>query len=283
MRRRLAPLLLLAVPTLAHAQPGAATPAPDVVPVESVPAVAAPGMAAPQPAVAAAATDPTAPVLTGIDRLSAEDAASDRAYGARTALIAPKGKVTWSTRAPLFPVGASELSVSLTDRIEAGVGTILIVDEGAAFGAHAKVQLLRSKTAALAASIDVVGFDFEQESSDKIYMPQLVASWCTDGEDCNSLLSFHLNAFALDDDDDVPVLGGVSYSTGKKSRLVTEAHLWRDEGGDDTLLVGYFGGRFGNKRHTVAVDAGLAFAFIFDHGDEPEGAPYPFVGLSVRP
>ncbi len=285
MVRRLASLIpVLALPTLAHAQPGAAAPAPDVVPVEAVPAVAAPGTVAPgavSPSVAAAApADPAA--LTGIERLSAEDAAADRAYIARTALIAPAGTVTWSTRAPLFPVGFSNLSVSLSDRIEVGVGSLVVIEEGAVFSGNAKLQLLRSKTAALAISIDHARFDFDGESSEGVTWAQVVASWCSDGEACNSLLSFHVNALGFSDDDDLPVLGGVSYSTGRKHRFVTELHTWRDRGGAETLLLGYFGGRFGNQRHSVAVDAGIAFALLFDSGDEPEGAPYPFLGLSAR-
>lgn len=284
MARRLASLIpVLALPTLAHAQPGAATPAPDVVPVEAVPAVAAPGTVTPgafTPAAAVATpADPDA--RTGIERLSAEDAAADRAYLARTALVAPAGTVTWSTRAPLFPVGFSNLSLSLSDRIEVGVGSLVVIEEGAVFSGNVKVQLLRSKTAALAVSIDHARFDLDQEQSDGVTWGQVVASWCTDGEACNSLLSFHVNALVLEDEDDMPVLGGVSYSTGKKHRFVAEAHTWRDDG-DEALLLGYFGGRFGNKAHSVAVDAGIAFALLFDDGDDVEGAPYPFLGLSAR-
>lgn len=284
MRRSLASFLLplLAVPTFAHAQPGAAAPAPDVVPVAAVPAVAAPGTVAPGAPAAAAATpvDP-APALTGIAAASANDAASDRAYFARTALVAPSGTVTLSARAPLAPVAFSTLAVSLSDRVEVGVGTAMVIEEGGMFTGYAKLQLLRSKTAALALTLDVAQVDDEQ-----IYWPQLVASWCSDGETCNSLVSLHLNALGVSGEDEMPVIGGVSWSTGKKTRLVTELHVHHDGERDETLLLGYAGGRFGNSK--VAVDAGIAFGMFSDGNDcdgcgsDTEAVPYPFVGFSAR-
>jgi hypothetical protein len=116
--------------------------------------------------------------------------------------------------------------------------------------------------------------------------PQLVASVCTDGETCNSLLSFHLNAFGVDGEEAMPVLGGVSFSTGKQARLVTELHVHRDGRSDATLLLGYAGGRFGG--HKVAFDAGIAFGMVADGyncdgcRNDTKAAPYPFVGLSAR-
>lgn len=283
MRRPLAALAtLLAVPALATAQPSL-TPAPGAVPVPAVPAYAAPGTV---PVAAAAVAEPApAAELTGIAKRSAEDPAADRAYLARTALIAPSGTISVQARAPLAPGMMGQLSASL-GRVEVGVGTIVIGDEGAALGFNAKAQLLRGRRAALAASLDVFS---PPDGDDTLYVPSLVASLCADGDACNTLVSVHLTGLGIEGEDEMPVLGGVSWSMGRRGKFVGELHLTDDNG--DSILVGYLGGRWGSRK--LAFDAGIGFAgdpgstasgdcidYCEDSG--PDIVPYPFVGLSAR-
>ncbi len=278
MRRPLAALAtLLSLPALATAQPGVA---PAAVPVDAVPAYAAPGAAPVSAAVVSA--PPAAPVLVGIARRQAEDPAADRAYLARTALIAPSGSVTFQARAPLAPGMLGQVSASF-GRFELGVGGILITDEAAVLGLNAKVQLLRSRRAALAASIDLFAPPDDDET---LYLPSLVASVCADGDACNTLLSLHLTAIGIEGEDEAPVFGGVSWSMGKRGKFVGELHMTDDD--SESVVAGYLGGRWGTNK--VAFDAGIGFGGTLDDGnscsdcydDGPDIIPWPFIGLSAR-
>ncbi len=279
MRRPVATIAtLLAIPSLALAQPTLV--APSAVPVSSVPAYGGPG--ATPVIVAPPPVDPE-PALTGIDRRQKDDPGSDRAYLARTALIAPSGTVTFQARAPLAPGMMGGISASL-GRVEIGASGIVIADEdGAALGFNAKVQLLKGRRSALAVSLDTIT---PPDEDDSLYYAQLVASFCTDGDACNTLLSAHLSMFALDGEDEAPVFAGLSFSKGRRGKLVGELHITDSE--SESVFAGYLGGRWGGNK--VAFDAGIGFAGeLDDAGDcydcydsDPPIIPYPFVGLSAR-
>ncbi|MBZ0231362.1 MAG: hypothetical protein K8M05_03365 [Deltaproteobacteria bacterium] len=277
-------LSLGSVPALAVAQPAAV--APTAVPVSSVPAYAGPG-AVPVSPVVAQPVEPTAPELTGIARREKEDPGSDRAYLARTALVAPKGTVTIQARAPLAPGALGGISASM-GRVEIGVSTVLIAEEeGGAFGFNAKVQLLKGRRTALAVTLDTLSPPDEDET---LYAPSLVASFCADGDACNTLLSAHLTMFALDGEEEAPVFAGVSFAKGRRGKLVGELHITDNE--QESIFAGYLGGRWGGAK--LAFDAGIGFAGVLEddsssgcidycyEDDDPEVIPYPFVGLSAR-
>ncbi len=277
MRRSLAAVAaLVSVPVLASAQPAVA---PSAVPVASVPAYAGPGAT---PVAIPSAAPTAAPELVGIARREKDDPAADRAYLARTALVAPKGTVTFQARAPIAPGALGQLTASL-GRVEIGVGGIAIIEEGAVLGFNGKVQLLRGRRAALAATLDMFK---PPDEEDTLYMPSLVASFCADGDACDTLLSVHLTMFAVDGEESAPVFGGVSFSKGRRAKLVGEIHMTDDE--SDSVFAGYIGGRWGGPK--VAFDAGIGFAGELDsasscsdcYDDDPEVIPYPFVGLSAR-
>jgi hypothetical protein len=288
MRRPLAAFAtLLAVPSLASAQPGVA---PSAVPVSSVPAYGGPGAV---PVTVAAPVEPTAPpALVGIAKRSAEDPAADRAYLAHTALVAPRGTITFQARAPLAPGALGQINASLTDRISVGVGAFMIFidEEGAALTLSGKLQLVRGRRAALAVALDTLSIPDEDET---LYMPSLVASFCADGDACNTLLSLHLTGFGADGEEEMPIFGGASFSVGKKNRFVGEIHFNddSDEYSRRTLFGGFVGGRFGGSK--FAFDAGLGFAgesesqndcidYCDDYDNDPPVIPYPFIGMSAR-
>jgi hypothetical protein len=274
MRRSFAAVAAaVAVPALALAQPSIA---PTAVPVSSVPAYAGPGAVA--PTVIAPPAEPTS-TLVGIDKRQKEDPGSDRAYLARTALVGPSGTVTFQARAPLAPGALGGISASL-GRVEIGVSTLVIADEeGGAFGFNAKVQLLKGRRSALAATIDTLSVP---DDSDTVYMPSLVASFCADGDACNTLLSAHLTMLAADGEEEAPVFAGISFSKGARGKLVGELHITDNE--DESVFAGYLGGRWGSSK--LAVDAGIGFAgetdSCSDCGSSNDFIPYPFVGLSAR-
>lgn len=256
---------LLSLTALATAQPG-------VAPVYVPPPPTAP------------TAEPTTD-LVGIARRSKDDPGADRSYLARTALIAPSGTVTFQARAPLAPGLLGGLSASL-GRVEIGVSSVMIFadEEGAAaFGFNAKVQLLKGRRSALAVTLDTLSPPDEDET---LYYSSLVASFCTDGDACNTLLSAHLSMFAMDDEDEAPVFAGLSFSKGARTRLVGEFHITDSE--DESVVAGYLGGRWGGRK--VAFDAGVAFAGVIDDSstcsgcadEDAEVVPYPFVGLSAR-
>lgn len=257
--------VLLAIPTVAAAQPGAA---PIYVPPPPLP-----------PAV-----EPAVPELAGIARREKEDPASDRAYLARTALVAPSGTVTFQARAPLAPGALGGISASL-GRVEIGVSTVMILEEGdgAAFGFNAKVQLLKGRRSALAVTLDTLSPPDEDET---LYVPSLVASFCTDGDACNTLLSAHLTMLALDGQGEAPVFAGLSFSKGRRAKLVGELHITDSD--SESIFAGYLGGRWGGPK--LAFDAGIGFAGELDdssdcydcYNDDPAVIPYPFIGLSAR-
>jgi hypothetical protein len=254
---------LLSLPVVATAQPG-------VAPVY-----------VPPPPTAPVAAEPTTE-LVGIARRQKEDPASDRAYLARTALVAPSGTVTLQARAPIAPGMLGGLSASL-GRVEIGVGSMLIFEEGAALGFNAKVQLLKGRRSALAVTLDTLTPPDDDET---LYYSSLVASFCADGDACNTLLSAHLSMFAFDGEDEAPVFAGLSFSKGAKTRLVSELHITDNE--NESVFAGYLGGRWGGQK--VAFDAGIAVAGVIDdagdcgdcYEDDPEVIPYPFIGLSAR-
>lgn len=277
---------LLVVPTLAIAQP--TTVAPTAVPVASVPAsitaFGGPG-AIPPTQLVAPPVDP-APTLTGIARREKEDPGADRAYLARTALVAPSGTVTFQTRAPLAPGALGGISASL-GRLEIGVQSVMVFvdEEGAAFGFNAKLQLLKGRRTALAVTLDTLSPPDEEQT---LYMSSLVASFCTDGDACNTLLSAHITMLAADGEEEAPVFAGLSFSKGARTRLVGEFHITDNE--EQSVFAGYLGGRWGGNK--VAFDAGIGFAGVAEDSsdcidycyedDEPEVIPYPFIGLSAR-
>jgi len=285
----LAPLAVLAVPSLAAAQAAA----PGVVPVEAVPAApVGPGAA---PLVA-----PTEPApLVGLDRRIAEDAAVDRAFGAPTALIAPRGTATVTLRAPIGPLVNGKISLAVTDRLELGVGTVLLADEDdGVVSAHGKLQLWRGPRAALAASLDLYRSS-DPDDEGYMAMPALVASLCAGGADCRTLVNLHLTAVAVEDEDQLPILPGLSIVSGGRTQLVAEAHLFNDEETGDSFLAGYAGVRWLTGR--LALEGGIGvFADLSDeryyatddcidycggdyyYEDSPEVIPWPFVGLSAR-
>jgi hypothetical protein len=279
MRRTVATAAtILAIPALAIAQPAAV--APTAVPVSSVPAYGAPGAT---PIIVAPPPVEPAPTLTGIDRRQKDDPGSDRSYLARTALVAPSGTVTFQARAPLAPGMMGGISASL-GRVELGVSGIVVADaDGAALGFNAKVQLLEGRRSALAVSLDTITPPDDDET---LYYAQLVASFCADGDACDTLLSGHLSMFALDGEDEAPVFLGLSFSKGRRGKLVGELHVTDSD--SESVFAGYVGGRWGGNK--VAFDAGIGFAGeLDDSGDcydcydsDPPIIPYPFLGLSAR-
>jgi hypothetical protein len=281
MRLAAAVAAVLVAPAVAVAQPSVA---PTAEPVASVPAYAGAGPGSYTPLVA-----PTLPVeptstLVGIDKRQKEDPASDRAYLARTALIAPSGTVTIQARAPIAPGAIGGISASL-GRVEIGVSTLIIADEdGGAIGFNAKLQLLKGRRSALAATLDTLSAPDEDGT---LYMSSLVASFCTDGDACNTLLSAHLTMLAADGEDEAPVFAGVSFSKGARGKLVGEFHITDNE--DESVFGGYLGGRWGGSK--LAFDAGIGFGGVVEDnqcyddycdGSDTDVAPWPFVGLSAR-
>jgi hypothetical protein len=295
MRRPLAAAALTSVPAfaaiallapVAAAQPGAAQPVP------FVPAVPT----APPTYVAPPAAPPAEPELVGIRRRAAEDPAADRAYVARTALVAPRGTITLDVRAPTMPAALATLNVAVTDRIELGAGgaAVYMFDsgsdplEGSLFALHGKVQLVKGRRAALAFGYDLIKTR-DDDDDDTLYIPSLVASFCTDGDLCRTLLSVHLTGIGMDGEDEMPVFGGVSFVSGAKNRLVGEIHASRDDETGETIFGGYLGARFGGRK--VAFDAGVAFGGVDESAttcdgcggdDEGELGAFPFVGMSAR-
>lgn len=277
---------LLSVPALSAAQPTGV--APTAVPVSSVPAYGGPG-ATPVSPVWTPPPPPLepAPEVGGIAGREQQDPGADRSYFARTALVAPKGTVTFQARAPLAPGALGGISASM-GRVEIGVSTVLVAEEdGAAFGFNAKVQLLKGRRSALAITLDTLSPPDEDET---LYMPSLVASFCADGDACNTLLSAHLTMFALDGEEEAPVFAGLSFSKGRRARLVGELHITDNE--QESVFAGYLGGRWGGAK--LAFDAGIGFAGVMEDSsssgcidycyeeDDTEVVPYPFVGLSAR-
>jgi hypothetical protein len=242
---------------------------------------------APAAAVTAPVEPAAGPALVGIARRSADDPAADRAYLAHSALVAPRGTVTFQARMPLAPGALGQINASLTDRISLGVGTMLFMEqEEGVFTFSGKVQLVRGRRAALAVALDMVTVSNEEE---RLFMPSLVGSYCADGDACSTLLSLHLTGLGMEEEDEMPLFGGASISIGKQHRLVGEIHISQreDEWERMTMFGGYLGGRFGGRK--VAVDAGLAFAGVTETstdcgecGDDTEAYPYPFVGVSAR-
>ena len=283
----------LGIPAAA-AQPGAA---PTAVQVDAVPAYNAPGATAPivpalpppstPPAAAGAAATYGEPELTGIARRTQDDAAADRAFFARTALIAPRGTISVDLRAPTGPALFGGINAAISDRFELGIGGLMIVEEDSLLGFHGKLQVYRGQRAALAVGLDVIHNEGEPEYNDKLIMPSIAASWCTDGGPaCGTLLTLHVTGFSLEDEEEMPIFAGVSVVTGGRRKLVAELHVNNDDESGETLFGGYVGGRFGGKK--FAFDAGLAFGGISDDNDcdgcesDSELIPFPFVGLSSR-
>jgi hypothetical protein len=247
---------LVSLPAIALAQPGA-------VPAYYVP-----------PPPPTAPVEPT-PELGGIDRRQADDPGADRAYLARSALLAPSGSVTVQVRAPLAPGAMGSIAYSM-GRVEVGVNGFVIAEEESAFGLNAKVQLLKGRRSALAVTLDTLTPPDDDET---IYLSSLVASFCTDGDACNTLLSGHLTMLAADGEDEAPVFAGISFSKGRRSKLVGEFHITDSD--SESVFAGYLGGRWGSGK--LAFDAGIGFGGEDDDYDsDPDIVPYPFVGLSAR-
>ncbi len=286
----LAPLALLVLPTMAAAQSAG----PGTVPVAAVPAMPVGPGATP---VMVAPAEPTPPRV-GLDRRVAEDAAVDRAFAAPTALIAPRGTWTLTVRAPVGPVVNGQISYAISDRLELGLGTVLVAaEETSVTSLHAKLQLWRSSRAALAASLDLYTVRDAYEEN-QLLMPSLVASFCAGGAACRTLVNLHLTGLAAAGEDQVPVLPGVSIVTGGRTQLVGEAHLFNDEQSEASFLTGYLGLRWLSGR--FAVEGGLGFyadlsTEAINYADcpadycqyeddtvDPEVVPWPFVGVSAR-
>lgn len=231
---------------------------------------------APAPADAAPAT-----TGDGIAGLSARDPASDRAYFARTGLVAPAGTVSLEVRVPLFPTALARASYNPTDFLEVGVtgGGLVPV-----LGGHIKLQLIRTETVAVAASVD--GMHLWLEEGGDMVIGALNGSVCADGPACRTLVSVHLNGVTFRprnvDIDDVYFAPGASLVTGlgRRNKLVGELHYGRMSNSFDAHYFGGFGGiRFPRKRATW--DVGVALLGQNDNG-AVAAYPFPFFGMSAR-
>jgi hypothetical protein len=289
MRRfALALVTLLLVPSIAGADEldDETPPEPDSDKLTLQPAAAAAVTPAPAPAPApTAATDigaALAPTSSpGIVRRSRDDAAVHRAYLSPTALMGPAGSAQIDVRAPLLPGGTATASVSLTDWLEVGAVGVYVIDEDPALGLHAKLQLFRTDTAAVAVAVDALKLDFDDDET--LLIPSLSASFCADGDECRTLVTAHIDgAFVHDEDDNFGeperiLVPGVSLIHGRKHKFIAELHTFRD--GNDSIFAGFVGFRLVSMG-AAAFDLGLGFAGAVD--DELDAIPWPFFGLTHR-
>lgn len=278
--RRVLPLLFLA-PAVAAADEPAPDVAPpvqvaaaDPAPVPSVPAytVAGPGATTPSLPDAAAPAEPAEP--TGLDLRRRDDAAAGRAYFAETALTAPRGRVSFEMRAPIFPILATGVRVGVTDRIEVGGTIITVADEGTLAGLSFKGQLWRGARAAIAAGLNTYSADGET-----LYDAHLEGTTCLD-RDCVAAATLSLNFLGFTDEHAVPVLAGAGIAVGRVVQFIGELHQTREQ--DESLTLGYAGIRAAGSRFSI--DAGVGFGFDSTSCADcsSDVAALPFFGVAGR-
>jgi hypothetical protein len=302
---RLLPLVLVAIPAVAGAEP----PADQGIPVDAVPAYAvAPAVYGGPPSYAAAAPGVTPLAVAGDDvdraigiaRRVRDDRVAERSFLAPTALVAPDGTATFTAQAPIAPGAALRLDRSFGDRLSLGVGVVGILDEDDLYGIgslHGKYQLARGARAALAVTASV--YNLPADASDdmdtqNLFIPGVVASMCTT-DDCRTLISVDVQALAGVSDESLPIVGGVSVASGVRRQLIAELHTTTAD--DDRVYFGFIGGRFLGR--SLAFDAGLGFGIVSQSsrtaqcidfcGDDdlyidttPELGAYPFLAISSR-
>jgi hypothetical protein len=270
-----AALLLGAVSETAHAdsQP---TGTPEEVGFQSQApgAVIAPPSATPAPDPFVAPPTENDGSSTGSAQFVEGDARSGQAWATPTAFTTPKGHATIQSWTPALPVGGVVIaSYGVTSRVEIGAGALFAVEEadegGLAGVVHGKVQVLRTKRAALS----VQGYYAKIPDDETITTVSAVGSTCL-GARCRTVASVHLTGVPIDGEALLVVAGG-SIITGSRTKLVLEAITFGD--GPDQFLVAYGGVRL--ARRTFSADLGVV---ALDDGDDLEFAPVPLLGLGAR-
>jgi len=215
----------------------------------------------------------------------ADDAAAGRAYLGPTAITLPRGGVSVSLRAPLWPAVYGGVAVGVTDRVELGIGSARVmspdqhdggVDLGAAFG---KVRVWGDQRAAIAVAgsvYRVTDNDGEVDEVATVAAAGVVATACNTR--CDAVLSAHLHYVATVGGDDgvapTGLFGGASVLAGKgRVRFLFEANIFR--GGPDEVFLGYGGVRLAGR--SLSFDAGIGVAA---EGDDT--VPWPVFGLAGR-
>lgn len=210
------------------------------------------------------------------------DARSGQAWATPTAFTTPKGRVAIQSWTPALPIGGVVIaSVGVTSRVEIGAGALFAIEDaedgGLAGIVHGKVQVLRSKRAALS----VQGYYAQIPDDESITTVSAVGSTCL-GARCRTVASVHLTGVptqATDGNgnygDALLVVAGGSIVTGGRTKLVVEALTV--EAGPDQHLMLYGGVRL--ARRAYSADLGLV---ALNDGDELELAPVPLLGLGAR-
>jgi len=248
---RLVVLAVLALPALAAAQPGPDDPTP-------------PGMT---PLV----VPPPAPP-SGLDLADQRDAAADRAFGASTALVVPRGTADVSIRA-----GSGVLDTSVA--IGLGAGLELSADYGrggneSMAGAALKLAVVREGLFGLAIEGGYHSTNNQDTANPdgSVWSAGVAASLCSDSS-CAVLLS--VTAGEVGDGNNhtgTYATGSVLFGTGG-FRPILEVAVASGQSAE------FLGVRMGG--HSVAIDVGIAAASSDD--DEDGGAVIPLFGLTVRP
>jgi hypothetical protein len=219
---------------------------------------------------------------TGSAQFVEGDARSGQAWATPTAFTTPKGRVAIQSWTPALPIGGVVIaSVGVTSRVEIGAGALFAMEEaedgGLAGIVHAKVQVLRTRRAALS----VQGYYAKIPDDESITTVSAVGSTCL-GASCRTVASVHLTGVPTQATDDTGnygdallVVAGGSIVTGGRTKLVVEAITFED--GSDQFVLFYGGVRL--ARRTFSADLGLVG---FNDGDDMEFAPVPLLGLGAR-
>jgi hypothetical protein len=212
---------------------------------------------------------------TGSAQFVEGDARSGQAWATPTAFTTPKGHATIQSWTPALPVGGVVIaSYGVTSRVEIGAGALFAVEEaedgGLAGVVHGKVQVFRTKRAALS----VQGYYAKIPDDESITTVSAVGSTCL-GARCRTVASVHLTGVPIPDDEALLVVGGGSIVTGGRTKLVVEAITFSE--GPDQYLMAYGGVRL--ARRTLSADLGLV---ALGDGDDLELAPLPLLGLGAR-
>jgi hypothetical protein len=274
--------LVLALPLVANAQPGADPPA-EPEPPPPAPTPPPPTPAPPPPIVVA----PPAPVNL-VDRGVIEDANSGRNWLTPTALTPPKGTWSFSDFELLMVSGG----YAFTDQFQLSVTTLLpVFEEMPFFGIlSGKYQLVKSGNVRLAAQVAVMHMSERTDELDNFALTVGnvggALTVCIDS-DCHSHFTGYLGAgFADEDQSAVPFIASaaVALRLGRHVKALFEvdtAFVLGDINEESDFYLGWYGVRFTSKM--IGVDLGFMKPICGDDCDSDElPMGFPFVSFTYR-
>ncbi len=277
---------LLALTSVAYAQPGA-DPSEPPPPMDPGPPVE-PAPAPPPPVYAPPPVQPVAyvaPPVSTVDKGVVDDANSGRNWLSPTALTPPAGTWSFSDFELLMVSG----SYAVTDQLSISATTLLPIVEGTPFFgiASIKLQVLKAGSARLALQGAVLHIRDTSGSDDfSVTVGNFggALTLCID-HDCHSHVTGYLGAgFAQEDTSSVPFVGSLAATLkiGKRVKAVFEADtafIAGDINETANGFLGWYGLRFTSRE--IGVDLGFAKP-ICDGCEDGLVMGFPFVSFTYR-